>query len=63
MAAELVLKQHAAGEHYPERVLLPGTLIVRDSTGAPEWLRAPIPLSRRPRARQAPRARPRRRTA
>jgi LacI family transcriptional regulator len=63
MAAELVLKQRSAGDHYPERVLLPGTLIVRDSTGAPEWLRAPIPLSRRPRARQAPRARPRRRTA
>jgi LacI family transcriptional regulator len=47
-AADLVLKQLSGAGHHAERVLLPGTLVVRDSSGAREWLRAPI---RRGRAR------------
>jgi LacI family transcriptional regulator len=47
-AAELVLERQSGGGHGARRVLLPGTLVVRDSSGAPEWLRAPI---RRGRAR------------
>ena len=41
-AAELVLNQLSGADHRPRRVLLPGTLVVRDSSGAPEWLRVPI---------------------
>lgn len=41
-AAELVLKQLSGVGHDPERVLLPGTLVVRDSSGARAWQRAPI---------------------
>jgi LacI family transcriptional regulator len=38
-----VLLQHVAGRGAPaRRVLLPGTLVVRDSSGAPRWHRAPI---------------------
>jgi LacI family transcriptional regulator len=52
-AAELVLKQLSGADRRPRRVLFPGTLVVRDSSGAQEWLRAPI---RRGRAREhAPR--------
>jgi LacI family transcriptional regulator len=41
-AADLVLKQLSGGGLRPKRVVLPGTLVVRDSSGAREWLRAPI---------------------
>src|SRR2546428_2808656 len=41
-AAELVLNQLSGADHRPRRVLLPRTPVVRDSSGAPEWLRAPI---------------------
>jgi LacI family transcriptional regulator len=52
-AAELVLRQLSGAGHHPKRVLLPGTLVVRDSSGAREWLRAPIrPSSERDRDRR-----------
>ena len=41
-AAELLLQQVASPGAQPRRVLLSGTLVVRDSSGAPAWLRAPI---------------------
>jgi LacI family transcriptional regulator len=60
-AAELVLKQLAREEDGPRRVLLAGTLVVRDSSGAPEWLRAPIRPSRARDHRLPPNRQPRQR--
>ena len=59
-AAELVLEQLSGAGHHPRRVLLAGTLVVRDSSGAREWFRAPIRRGRErdrgPRPGREPRA-------
>ena len=44
-AAELLLQQVASPGARPRRVLLSGTLVVRDSSGAPAWSRTPIGTS------------------
>ena len=41
-AAELLLDQVSGEAAVPRRVLLPGTLVIRDSSGAPEWRRVPV---------------------
>ncbi len=41
-AAELLLDQVSGEAALPRRVLLPGMLVIRDSSGAPEWGRVPV---------------------